>query len=182
MAINLSVLRVCDFSQVFTSRQSLINWIQQIGYKLGYVIIISRSNIGGFGKKCRLQFKCDRGGNYQSKKPSMKHIGTKKINCPFKLKGRKMKLDDNWMLEVVCAEHNHAPAIYMEGHPYPGRLSEYEIQVMVEISEQNTKSRDILTELKKRDPNNVSTIRTIYNARKKHKTAAKLGQSQMQMC
>ncbi|XP_038695515.1 PKS-NRPS hybrid synthetase CHGG_01239-like [Tripterygium wilfordii] len=69
----------------------------------------------------------------------------------------------------------------MEGHPYPGRLSESEIQIMVDMSAQNAKSRDILAELEKRDPNNVSTIRTIYNARKKHKTSERSGQSQMQV-
>ncbi|XP_038688706.1 protein FAR1-RELATED SEQUENCE 5-like [Tripterygium wilfordii] len=68
----------------------------------------------------------------------------------------------------------------MEGHLYPGRLSEVEIQIMVDMSAQNSKSRDKLTELKKRYPNNVSTIRTIYNARKKHKIAERSGQSQMQ--
>ncbi|XP_038721968.1 uncharacterized protein LOC120014119 [Tripterygium wilfordii] len=92
-----------------------------------------------------------------------------------------MKQDDDWMLEVVCAKHNNDPALYMEGHPYPGWLSESEIQIMVDMSVQNAKSRDILTELKKRDPNNVSTIRTIYNAHKKHKTFERSAQSQMQV-
>ncbi|XP_038693801.1 uncharacterized protein LOC119991527 [Tripterygium wilfordii] len=91
-----------------------------------------------------------------------------------------MKHEDDWMVEVVCAEHNHDPASYMKGHPYPSRLSEVEIQITVDMSARNSKSRDILTELKKRDPNNVSTIRTIYNAHKKHKTVERSGQSQMQ--
>ncbi|XP_038687544.1 uncharacterized protein LOC119986927 [Tripterygium wilfordii] len=170
-----------SFSEhVFKSRQSLIDWVQQTRRELGYVIVIYRSNIGGLDKKHKLHFKCDRDGNYQSKKPSLKQIGTKKIECPIQLRGSKMKHEDDWMVEVVCAEHNHDQASYMEGHSYPGWLSEAEIQIMVDMFVQNAKSRDILTELKKRDPNNVSTIRTIYNARKKHKTAERSGQSWMQ--
>ncbi|XP_038711764.1 uncharacterized protein LOC120005958 [Tripterygium wilfordii] len=52
---------------------------------------------------------------------------------------------------------------------------------MVDMSAQNAKSRDILAELKKRDSNNVSTIRIIYNAHKKHMTSERSGQSQMQV-
>ncbi|XP_038704732.1 uncharacterized protein LOC120000678 [Tripterygium wilfordii] len=69
----------------------------------------------------------------------------------------------------------------MEGHPYLGRLSESKIQIMVDMFAQNAKSWDILAELKNRDSNNVSTIRTIYNARKKHMTFERSGQSQMQV-
>ncbi|XP_038688779.1 uncharacterized protein LOC119987944 [Tripterygium wilfordii] len=74
MADNIKVDDRCEFEtdMVFKSRQSLIDWVQQTGCKLGYIIVIYRSNIGGLGKKHRLQFKCDRGGNYQSKKPSLK--------------------------------------------------------------------------------------------------------------
>ncbi|XP_038715069.1 protein FAR1-RELATED SEQUENCE 5-like [Tripterygium wilfordii] len=82
---------------------------------------------------------------------------------------------------MVCAEHNHDPASYMEGYPYPGRLSKSEIQIMVDMSAQNAKSRDILTELKKRDPNDVSTITSIYNAHKKHNTVERSGQSHVQV-
>ncbi|XP_038708499.1 uncharacterized protein LOC120003553 [Tripterygium wilfordii] len=166
---------------VFKSRQSLIDWVQQTRRKLGYIIVIYISDIGGFSKKHRLQVKCDRDGNYQSKKPSTKQTSTKKIECSFKLRGRKIKLHDDWVVEVVCPEHNHDPASHMKGHPHVDRLYESEIQIMVDMSAQNAKSRDILTELKKRDPNNVSTIRTIYNAYKKHKTTERSGQSQMQV-
>ncbi|XP_038708576.1 uncharacterized protein LOC120003631 [Tripterygium wilfordii] len=144
MTDNIKVDDRCEFEtdMVFKSRQSLIDWVQQTGRKLGYIIVIYRSDIGGLG--------------------------------------RKMKHEDDWMVEVMCAEHNHDPASYMEGHPYPDRLFEVEIQIMVDMSARNVKSRDILTELKKRDPNNVSTIRTIHNALKKHKTTERSGQSQMQ--
>ncbi|XP_038679472.1 uncharacterized protein LOC119980749 [Tripterygium wilfordii] len=92
-----------------------------------------------------------------------------------------MRTGDDWMVRVVCRTHNHAPAMYMEGHPYPGRLSKFETQFMVHLSTKNVKPRDILTSLKKQNPDNVSTIKTVYNARQKFQTAEKAGKTQMQV-
>ena len=52
---------------------------------------------------------------------------------------------------------------------------------MVHPSTKNVKPQDILTSLKKRNPDNVSTIRTIYNARQKFRTAEKAGKTQIQV-
>ncbi|XP_038711814.1 uncharacterized protein LOC120006009 [Tripterygium wilfordii] len=86
-----------------------------------------------------------------------------------------MRAGDDWMARVVCGTHNHAPASYMKGHPYPSHLSEFEIQLMVHMSTKNVKPRDILTSLKKRNLDTVSTIRTIYSVRQKFWTVEKAG-------
>lgn len=52
---------------------------------------------------------------------------------------------------------------------------------MVDISKSRVKPRDILATLKQRDPLNATTIKTIYNARQRHRTAEKGGRSQMQL-
>ena len=100
----------------------------------------------------------------------------KKNDFPFRVKGVKMRTGDDWMARVVCGTHNHAPASYMEGHPYPGWLSESEIQLMAHLSMKNVKPQDIFTSLKKRNPNNMSTIGTIYNARQKFKGSKDVGE------
>ncbi|XP_034218932.1 uncharacterized protein LOC117630298 [Prunus dulcis] len=46
-----------------------------------------------------------------------------------------------------------------------GRLSEEENALLVDMSKSLVKSRDILVTLKDRDAMNVSTMKTIYNAR-----------------
>ena len=92
-----------------------------------------------------------------------------------------MRTGDDWMARVVCGTHNHAPASYTEGHPYPGRLSKSKIQLTVHLSTKNVKPRDILTSLKKKNPDNMSTIETIYNARKKFRIAEKASKTQMQV-
>ncbi|XP_038704733.1 uncharacterized protein LOC120000679 [Tripterygium wilfordii] len=133
---------------VFNLRQSLIDWIQNTGCSLGYVIVIKRLGTSLIRKSPRLLFQCNRGGTYRS---------------------------DDWMVRVVCGTHNQAPVTYMEGQSYPGRLSEFEIQLMVHLSTKNMKPRDILTSLKKQNSDNVSTIKTAYNAQSKFQTAEKAG-------
>ncbi|XP_038695510.1 uncharacterized protein LOC119992791 [Tripterygium wilfordii] len=76
--------------------------------------------------------------------------------------------------------YNHSTTLYMEGHSYVGKLSAAENDILVDMSKNLVKPRDILYTLKNRDSNNVSTIKTIYNACQKFQTAEKTGKSQMQ--
>ncbi|XP_038719826.1 PKS-NRPS hybrid synthetase CHGG_01239-like [Tripterygium wilfordii] len=159
---------------VFDSRQSLIDWVQETWLNLGFIIVTRSSSSSS------LLLQCDRGGTYRRKKTSTKLTGTKKIDCPFILKGLKLREANYWMVKVLCGMHNHAPVSYMEGHPYVGRLSESEVEIMVDMSSNYVKPRDILASLKKRDLNNASTIKTIYNARQKFRTSEKAGKSHIQ--
>ncbi|XP_038698030.1 uncharacterized protein LOC119995588 [Tripterygium wilfordii] len=180
---NIDVDFINEFftNMVFKSRQSLIDWVQDTGRNLGFIIVIKRSEIGGFGKRPKLQLHCDRGGTYKNKTLSTKFTGTKKIDCPFRLKGVKLKTDDDWMLRVLCGKHNHAATLFMEGHPYVGRLSAVENEILVDMSKNFVKPRNILNSLKNHDPYNASIIDTIYNARKKIRAAEKADRSEMQI-
>ncbi|XP_038695464.1 uncharacterized protein LOC119992742 [Tripterygium wilfordii] len=71
-------------------------------------------------------------------------------------------------------------SIIYGGHSYVGKLSATENEILVDMSKNLVKPQNILYTLKNRDPNNVSTIKTIYNARQKFRTAEKVGKSQMQ--
>ncbi|XP_028098245.1 uncharacterized protein LOC114297967 [Camellia sinensis] len=42
--------------------------------------------------------------------------------------------NDDWMVDVACGTHNHAPAKYFEGHSFTGRLSKEEISLLVDMS------------------------------------------------
>ncbi|XP_038680967.1 uncharacterized protein LOC119981899 [Tripterygium wilfordii] len=63
---------------------------------------ISTSEASLIGKSPRLLFQYDRGGKYRSKKTSMKVTGTKKIDCPFRLKEVKMRTGDDCMARVTA--------------------------------------------------------------------------------
>ncbi|XP_038693791.1 uncharacterized protein LOC119991519 [Tripterygium wilfordii] len=149
--IDVDVTNEFFIDMVFKSHQPLIDWVQDSGRSLRFIIVIKRSEIGGFGKR------------------------------PTLLKGVKLKIDDDWMLRVQCGKHNHAATLYMEGDPYAGQLSAIENEILVDMSKNYVKPRNILNSLKNRDPDNASTIDTIYNARKKIRAAEKADRSEMQV-
>ena len=76
--------------------------------------------------------------------------------------------------------HNHPSAKHLEGHSYAGRLSSQETSLLVDMSKTLVRPKDILSTLKQRDAHNVTTLKTIYNARQRCKVVEKAGRSQMQ--
>ncbi|KAI5332645.1 hypothetical protein L3X38_022774 [Prunus dulcis] len=191
-------------NEIFVSRDALIRWTHEQGKRNGFVIIIKRSDIGGAGKfkTGRILFCCERGGQFRKKKvvesdsktihkldqssnppkkKSVKSTGTKKCGCPFSLKGVNYGPRDAWQLEVVCGVHNHHAALNMEGHSYAGRLTVEENLLVVGMSKSLARPNDILYTLKRRDRLNVTTMKTIYNARQKNRVIEKAGMSEMQV-
>lgn len=173
-------------TEVFKSRDALMQWARDVGKRNGFVIVIKKSDAGGEGKRARVTFACERGGYYRSSKNKesstqkrQRLSGTKKCGCPFTLKGHKLANDDDWAMEVVCGVHNHS-ATEHKGHSYAGRLSEEEASLLVELSKNSVKPKDILNTLKQRDAFNAATMKTIYNARQRYKVAEKVGKLQMQ--
>ncbi|KAJ9552782.1 LOW QUALITY PROTEIN: hypothetical protein OSB04_016827 [Centaurea solstitialis] len=69
-----------------------------------------------------------------------------------------------WTIKVQCEEHNHEPAFHIGAHPYAAQLSANEAELVADLSVNRVKPRDILTTLKNQNSNNVSTLKTIYNA------------------
>ncbi|KAI3747658.1 hypothetical protein L6452_10224 [Arctium lappa] len=167
--------------EVFKSRQDLIDWVQKLGRSLGYIIVIKRSRKNRSGVMSKVILICDRGGKYRGTGSSSRHTGTKKMNCPFELVGKYSSMRECWTLKVICEKHNHEPAEDMEGHPYAMRLTENEVRLVEDLSRKNVKPRDILSTLKEQNPNNVSTLRTIYNARRKFWATEHEGRTQMQV-
>ena len=161
-------------------------WVQNVARSLGYVIVTKRSKTKSSGYVSKVILMCDRGGVYKSRdtgitKTSTRNSVTKKINCPFELVAKHFKLYDVWTLRVIRDEHNHAPAMHMEGHPYAMRLSKNEARLVEELSAQNMKPRDMLSILKKQNMDNVSTLQTIYNACHKFLLSMKVGRTLMQV-
>ncbi|XP_076930725.1 uncharacterized protein LOC143595642 [Bidens hawaiensis] len=165
---NLRVHNTSAFStnMAFKSRQDLFDWVKKAGRSLGYVIVTRRSRTLPSGVMNRVYLMCDRGGICKSKS-SIRNSGSKKTNCPFQLVGKYWKTYDVWTLTVICEKHNHEPSPYMKDHPYAMRLSANETRLVFDLSRKNVKPQDILSTLKEQSKNNVSSIKTIYNARQK---------------
>ncbi|TYG40109.1 hypothetical protein ES288_D12G066900v1 [Gossypium darwinii] len=141
--------------RVFESCEELMQWVQNTAFSLGYIIVTRRSKAKENGVVSYVTLICDRGGEYKFKESSKKS-GTKKTNCKFRLVG-----------SVICDQHNHPPAQHMEGHAYARWLKENKKKLLVDLTSKNATPRDILSTLKEQDENNVSTQKTIYNARQK---------------
>ncbi|XP_026460225.1 uncharacterized protein LOC113361060 [Papaver somniferum] len=141
------------------------------------------------GQGSRIQLCCERSGhhtihrgkNYVPKTTITKKrkCGTIKCNCPFRLNGSCNKYGI-WKLRVGCGYHNHQLPTTLVGHGYAGRLEEKEKMEVQKLTESGCRPREILTTLKKDNPKNCSTMRTIYNERRKLKMYAMQGRSMIQ--
>ncbi|XP_052621560.1 uncharacterized protein LOC128127179 [Lactuca sativa] len=166
--------------RVFDSLNELMGWVQNKAFSLGYVIVRRRSKKNENGVVSYVTLICDCGGEYKIKATS-KNPSTKKINCPFKLVGSYIKQFDGWTLRVKCDQHNHPPAQHMEGHAYARRLKENEKKLVADLTSQNVEPRNILSILKEHDENNVSILKTIYNAQYKLRSSQNDGKTPMQV-
>lgn len=157
------------------------------------MIVIKRSDVNVIGRRPRIIFACERSGAYPKRSTSMSKqnsdlekkkrpnaIGTKKCGCPFLLKGQMLANNQDWVLKVICGLHNHHSAQYLEGHSFAGRLTNEEVSILVDLSKNNVRPKEILHTLKTRDTFNVTTMKTVYNARYKYKVRELGGRSQMQ--
>ncbi|XP_052730513.1 uncharacterized protein LOC108324532 [Vigna angularis] len=98
-----------------------------MAYDLGFVVVIVRSDIatGVRGRKTFVILGCERGGKYRKYKADAvaSVYGTRKCECPFRLKGKPCSDGAGWVLKVMCGHHNHELAETLVGHPYAGRLN-----------------------------------------------------------
>ncbi|XP_057418445.1 protein FAR1-RELATED SEQUENCE 6-like [Lotus japonicus] len=171
---------------VFATRDELLDWAKNVGKQLGFVIIIRRSDCGskGRGSKGRQLaiLVCEMSGKFKQYKPVLmrKGTGTKKYDCPFRLKARYTSEDGLWRLTIVRGDHNHAPAETLVGHAYAGRLTSQEKDTVGKMVDNKVKPGNMLLALKDVNPQNLTTIWQVYNERMAH-IRAKRGQlSEMQ--
>ncbi|KAJ1393023.1 OTU domain [Sesbania bispinosa] len=164
---------IVDFSDVFTtdeifeSRDELLNWVRGIAMDHGFVVVIMRSDSGGIDRKIKLILGCERSGKYRPYKSELVRnvTGSRKCECPFRLRGRPLANGVGWKLNVVCGVHNHEVAESLEGHPYAGRLTVEEKSLLEDMTKNMVKPQSILLTLKDHNVHNVTTIKQIYNAR-----------------
>ncbi|KAI8560152.1 hypothetical protein RHMOL_Rhmol04G0233700 [Rhododendron molle] len=128
------------------------------------------TNQGNKMPKCMLI--CEKGGLYKPPREGhlmQRNTGTKKCDCPFKLRGVPQPPDGvMWSLEVVKGFHNHEPAESFEGHEFPSRLTPIQQQVVRDMSS-STAPREILNVLRQQDSSITTGIRSIYNMKARYK-------------
>ncbi|XP_026398983.1 PKS-NRPS hybrid synthetase CHGG_01239-like isoform X2 [Papaver somniferum] len=158
--------RKVDLTQSFVSDQ-------EVGRKNMSVVVVSKSRNPVLGRPAMLELGCERGGVYQDHKKKTdtstlkdltkkRESGTRKCGCPFTLKGVWMA-GDKWKVRVHCGAHNHELPETLVGHSDVARLNE-EKQILVDWAKSGVRSRRVLSPLKQRSKENMSTMRAIDNA------------------
>src|SRR3954469_24027013 len=97
----------------FVSREQLIDWVRNEASKLGFGIVILRSDNGNSRRKAFVVLNCERGGSYVQSNWVLKHedTGSRKCGCPFKLRATR-RVDDLWRLSVICGSKGYAKRHY----------------------------------------------------------------------
>ena len=90
---------------------------------------------------------------------------TRRIGCPFKLYGRRIPDSGEWELKVRNPSHNHTADDKMIGHPTARRLTEEQLQSILDLSETGSKPRDILALIMRQYPDALVSSKDIYHAR-----------------
>ncbi|XP_052732487.1 PKS-NRPS hybrid synthetase cheA-like [Vigna angularis] len=153
-------------------------------FDLGFVVVIVRSDIatGVRGRKTYVILGCKRGGKYRKYKADAvaSVYGTRKCECPFRLKGKSCSDGAGWVLKVMCGHHNHELAETLVGHPYAGRLNTSEKSLLVDMTKSKVTPANILLTLKQNNDRNVTTIKQIYNARHAYKRSLRGSRTELQ--
>jgi len=160
-------------------QQELLDWVRQQGVRAVFSVCIDKSII-----KRYLTMQCERSGIYKPpktrKKPNLEGIGSRKCNCPFRLKGFFDKDRNDWWLAMLCGMHNHDLDEKLSGHLIAGRLSAEEKKKIIDMTKSLTVSQNILTNLKQNNKESVTTIKQMYNVRTRWRTWERSNMTKLQ--
>ena len=87
---------------------------------------------------------------------------------------------EGWMVKLICGIHNHELAKSLVGHPYAGRLTKVEKNIIEDMTKSMVKPRNILLTLKEHNANSYTTIKQIYSARSAYRSSIRRSDTEMQ--
>ena len=166
--------------QTFDSDEQLTAWVQNIARGQGFVIIKGRTKAEK-GYLYEINYRCTKSGNYKPGGAGKRKTSTCKTNCPFKLVAKYHETKNYWVLRVKDDTHNHEMLESLHGVPFAMRLKDDELSLVKQLTEYSMKPRNILSTIQGRNPDNVSSVKTIYNARDKIRRARESGKTPIQV-
>ena len=159
-------------------------WARSVAHEKGFVAIIIRSDTdtGRRGRSSFVLIGCKRSGQYKCRNKEFvrRDTGTRKCGCPFRLRGKPVRGGEGWMVKLICEMHNHELAKFLVGHPYVGRLTKDEKNIIEDMTKSMVKPRNILLTLKEHNANSCTTIKQIYNARSAYRSSIRGADTEMQ--
>ncbi|KAG4996437.1 hypothetical protein JHK82_027241 [Glycine max] len=149
-------------SQVFGTRDDVLQWARSVAHENEFVAVIMRSNThtGSRGRSSFVLIDCERSGHYKCRKKEFvrRDTGSRKCGCPFKLRGKPVIRGEGWMVKLICGIHNHELAKSLVGYPYSGRLTKDGKNIIANMTKSMVKPRNILLTLKEHNANSCTTI------------------------
>ncbi|KAH1247580.1 Protein FAR1-RELATED SEQUENCE 6 [Glycine max] len=156
-------------SQVFATRDDVLQWARTVAHENGFVAVIMRFDIeiGSRGRSSFVLIGCERSGTYKCRNKEFvrKDIGSRKCGCPFRLRGKPVHGGEGWMSLV--------------GHPYAGRLTKEEKKIIADMTKSMVKPKNILLTLKEHNADSYTTIKQIYNARSAYRSSIRGADTEM---
>ncbi|KAL5147502.1 hypothetical protein HKD37_06G017182 [Glycine soja] len=175
---------VFNTSQVFATRDDVLQWARTVAHENGFVAVIMRSDTetGSRGRSSFVLIECERSGTYKcrNKEFVIKDTGSRKCGCPFRLRGKPVHGGEGWMVKLICGIHNHELAKSLVGHPYAGRLTKEEKKIIADMTKSMVKLKNILLTLKEHNADSCTTIKQIYNARSAYRSSIRGADTEMQ--
>jgi len=158
--------------------------VRKVAFRLGFVVVILRSDktTDQQGRKTFVLLGCERSGKYMKYRNDLEVsiTGTKKCDCPFRLRGKPISNEEGWVLKVICGLHNPDLTETLVGHPYASRLKPVEHVLVVDMAKSLVKPSNILLTLKQNNEDNVTTIKQLYNARYTYKRSLRGSRTALQ--
>ncbi|KAH1262488.1 Protein FAR1-RELATED SEQUENCE 6 [Glycine max] len=171
-------------SQVFGTRDDVLQWARTIAHENGFVVVIMRfdTETSSRGRSSFVLIGCERSGTYKCRNKEFvrKDTGSRKCGCPFRLRGKPVHGREGWMVKLICGIHNHELAKSLVGHPYAGRLTKDEKKIIADMTKSMVKPKNILLTLKEHNANSCTTIKQIYNARSAYHSSIRGVDTEMQ--
>ena len=170
----------------FPDRENLLGWVRYMANSMNFVLVIKKSWLDRRGFRI-LQLACDRHGDVRKLKDvdpnhvpsSSRKKNSKKCKCKFELEGAQLE-EEKWSLRVVCGVHNHVISSVLRGHAYPGRLTPTQTKKVERELSAGLKPCAVLLSVQLEHPDNLTTIRQIYNAGLKIRKVQAQGRGSLQ--
>ncbi|KAH1265974.1 Protein FAR1-RELATED SEQUENCE 5 [Glycine max] len=171
-------------SQVFATREDVLQWARTVAHENGFVAVITRSDTytGSRGRTSFVLIGCERSGKYKCRKKEFvrRDTGIRKCGYSFKIRGKLVHGGEGWTVKLICRIHNHELAKTLVGHLYAGRLTNDEKNIIADMTKLSVKPRNILLTLKEHNANSCTTIKQIYNARSAYRSSIRGDDTEMQ--
>lgn len=102
----------------------------------------------------------------ESTSGAKRNSGTKRCDCPFRLKGKEIHGGTRRIYEID-GNHNHNFPAYNVGRSMMSRLSEDKKMKTKEMTRAHVPSSQILISIKNENKNHLTTMKQMYNYRQK---------------